>query len=87
MSPLDMLLGPFPRWSGYTYATHARWSANVGRKRAVARWRIRAWESNFASYASDGHRCTCAECGAVTTPRDPVFDLCRGCERQFRLDK
>lgn len=85
--PLGQTSFMFPRWSWDVYSHHARRSLNVARKRASARWKVRAWERNYAAYAADGHRRICSDCGIVTTPRDPVFDLCRGCERQYRLDK
>lgn len=78
---------PFPLWSWPVYARRAARSLNVQRKRAVARWKVWAWEQNFAAYASEGHERVCADCGAVTTSRDPVFDLCRGCERDWRSER
>jgi len=79
---------PFPLWSWYTYAHRARRSKFVARKRAVAAWKLRTWESNFAAYVDSGHTRTCSDCGAPTSGvRDPVFDLCRSCEQQYRWDR
>lgn len=78
---------PFPRWSWYTYARRARRSMNVARKRACARWKVWAWEQNFAAYADAGLQRICADCGVSTSPRDPVFDLCRSCERVYLGDR
>lgn len=80
-------MAPFRRWSWDTYAYRARWSMNVARKRAAARWKVRAWEKNFAAYSGDGHERVCVDCGSATSPRDPVFDLCRACERQWRIER
>lgn len=78
---------PFARWSWDTYVHYARRSKNVTRKRAAARWKVWIWEKNFETYAEAGHKRICADCGTNTSPRDPVFDLCRACERQWRLER
>ena len=79
----DLLFGdcapPRPWW---TYLRHARRSMLVARRLAVKRWQDREWEQHAA-----GHRRICSDCGAATTPRDPVFDTCRSCEREWMESK
>lgn len=83
----DCTNAPFHAWSWHTYVRLARWSMRVTTKRAAARLKVDKWEENFKSYADAGHRRVCDDCGAATTPRDPVFDLCRACERQYRMER
>lgn len=75
--------GAPPRpWSWWTYLRHARRSMLVARRLAVKRWQDREWEQH-----AEGHRRICSDCGAATTPRDPVFDTCRACAREWMESK
>lgn len=82
---VELFESPFAAWSWETYARRARWSMRSMTKRRAARWKTEKWEEHFMLYAEAGHRRICADCGAATNPRDPVFDLCRQCEQQWRM--
>ena len=82
---VELFESPFAAWSWETYARRARWSMRSMTKRRAARWKTEKWQERFMLYAEAGHRRICADCGAATNPRDPVFDLCRQCEQQWRM--